>query len=74
MILHSVCSGIAFRYSGMTIPFFRKLHAGNNGYGIYIDKDCTGNVKININNTLSITGKVYIKGVENTLSTGTNTY
>ena len=25
MILHSVCSGIAFRYSGMTIPFFRKL-------------------------------------------------
>ena len=26
MILHSVCSGIAFRYSGMAIPFFRKLH------------------------------------------------
>ena len=25
MILHSVCSGIAFRYSGMAIPFFRKL-------------------------------------------------
>ena len=50
------------------------INAGNNGYGIYIDKDCTGNVKININNTLSITGKVYIKGVENTLSTGTNTY
>ena len=29
MILHSVCSGIAFRYSGMAIPFFRKLQRSN---------------------------------------------
>ena len=43
MILHSVCSGIAFRYSGMAIPFFRKLQTEmQNNFGRYLNLVMSG--------------------------------